>query len=53
MFELGIIETLIITTTVAGVVGTGLGGGIGALFRKDSNRTALMAVRTSTLGPKR
>lgn len=36
---MGIIETLIITTTLAGVVGTGLGGVIGALFRKDSNRT--------------
>mgnify|MGYP002792002118 CR=1 FL=1 len=30
---------LIITTALAGVAGTGLGGVIGALFRKDSNRT--------------
>lgn len=30
---------LIITTTLAGVVGTGLGGVLGALFRKDSSRT--------------
>ncbi|MCI6887878.1 MAG: ZIP family metal transporter [Lachnospiraceae bacterium] len=35
----GVIETLIITTTLAGVVGTGLGGVIGALLQKDSNRT--------------
>lgn len=31
--------TLIVITTLAGVAGTGLGGIIGALFRKDSNRT--------------
>lgn len=36
---MGIIETLIITTTMAGVVGTGFGGVLGALFKKDSNRT--------------
>ena len=30
---------LILTTTCAGVVGTGLGGVIGALFQKDSDRT--------------
>ena len=36
---MGIIETLIITTTLAGVVGTGLGGLIGAMLQKDSNRT--------------
>lgn len=36
---MGIIETLIITTTLAGVVGTGLGGLIGAMFKRDSNRT--------------
>lgn len=36
---MSIIETLVVTTTLAGVVGTGLGGLIGALFRKDSNRT--------------
>lgn len=32
-------EMLILSTFIAGVVGTGLGGFIGALFRKDSNRT--------------
>ncbi|MBQ4552990.1 MAG: ZIP family metal transporter [Clostridia bacterium] len=31
--------TLILATTLAGVVGTGLGGLIGALLEKDSNRT--------------
>jgi len=36
---MGVIETLILTTTLAGVVGTGLGGIIGALLQKDSNRT--------------
>ena len=36
---MGIIETLIVTTAIAGVVGTGLGGLIGALLQKDSNRT--------------
>ena len=36
---MGVIETLILTTTIAGVVGTGLGGLIGALLQKDSNRT--------------
>lgn len=36
---MGVIETLIITTAIAGVAGTGLGGVIGALFKKDSNRT--------------
>ena len=36
---MGVIETLLITTAVAGVVGTGLGGLIGALLQKDSNRT--------------
>ena len=35
----GVIETLIVTTALAGVVGTGLGGLIGALLQKDSNRT--------------
>ena len=33
-----IILTLILTTTIAGVVGTGLGGLLGALLQKDSNR---------------
>ena len=36
---MGIVETLIITTFLAGVAGTGLGGLIGALLQKDSNRT--------------
>lgn len=33
------IALLIKATTLAGVVGTGLGGAIGALFKKSSNRT--------------
>lgn len=33
------IGTLILVTTIAGAVGTGLGGIIGALFKKDSSRT--------------
>jgi len=32
------ITTLIVTTAIAGVAGTGLGGLIGAMLRKDSNR---------------
>ena len=36
---MGVIGTLILTTAMAGVVGTGLGGLIGALLQKDSNRT--------------
>lgn len=36
---MGILETLLITTAIAGVGGTGLGGLAGALFRKDSNKT--------------
>ena len=35
---MGVIETLLLTTALAGVVGTGLGGLIGALLQKDSNR---------------
>ena len=35
---MGIIATLILTTALAGVVGTGLGGLIGAMLQKDSNR---------------
>ena len=34
----GIIETMVLATTLAGVVGTGLGGLIGALLQRDSNR---------------
>ncbi len=36
---MGIIGTLLLATTIAGVVGTGLGGLIGAILQKDSNRT--------------
>ena len=36
---MGIIATLLLTTFIAGVIGTGLGGLIGALLQKDSNRT--------------
>ena len=35
---MGTIETLILTTAIAGVLGTGLGGLIGALLQKDSKR---------------
>ena len=36
---MGVIGTLILTTSLAGVVGTGLGGLVGALLQRDSNRT--------------
>ena len=36
---MGVLETLIITTFLAGVAGTGLGGLVGAMLQKDSNRT--------------
>ncbi|MBQ8612333.1 MAG: ZIP family metal transporter [Oscillospiraceae bacterium] len=36
---MNVIQTLIITTALAGVAGTGLGGLIGALLQKNSNRT--------------
>ena len=36
---MGVLATLLLTTFLAGVVGTGLGGLIGALLQKDSNRT--------------
>ena len=36
---MGVIETLLLTTAIAGIGGTGLGGLIGALLQKDSNRT--------------
>ena len=36
---MGILETLIVTTALAGVAGTGLGGLVGAMLQKDSNRT--------------
>ncbi len=34
-----VLGTLILTTAIAGVAGTGLGGLIGAMLQKDSNRT--------------
>jgi ZIP family zinc transporter len=34
-----VIGTLLMTTAIAGVVGTGVGGLIGAMLQKDSNRT--------------
>ena len=36
---MGVLGTLIVTTLLAGVVGTGLGGLIGAMLQKNSNRT--------------
>ena len=36
---MGIFETLLLTTAIAGVGGTGLGGLIGAMLQKDSTRT--------------
>ena len=36
---MGVIETLILTTALAGVVGTGIGGLVGAMLQKNSNRT--------------
>ncbi len=33
-----VISTMIVTTALAGVVGTGIGGLVGALLQKDSNR---------------
>ncbi len=35
---MGVIGTIILTTFLAGVVGTGVGGLVGALLQKDSNR---------------
>ena len=39
VFFTGIIETLLLTTFLAGVAGTGVGGLVGALLQKNSNRT--------------
>ncbi len=39
MFFTEVIATLLAATALAGVVGTGVGGLIGALLQKDSNRT--------------
>ena len=36
---MGVVGTLLMATAIAGVVGTGLGGLIGAMLQKDSNRT--------------
>ncbi len=36
---MGVIESLLLATTIAGVLGTGFGGVIGAVLQKDSNRT--------------
>ena len=36
---MGVIATLILTTELAGIGGTGIGGLIGALLQKDSNKT--------------
>ncbi len=36
---MSVIETLLISTAIAGVFGTGFGGLVGALLQKDSNRT--------------
>ena len=36
---MGVFATLIVTTALAGVVGTGLGGLIGAMLQRDSKRT--------------
>ena len=35
---MGVIGTLLLTTAIAGIAGTGLGGLIGALLQKDSKR---------------
>lgn len=40
MFVTETIKILLIVTAIAGVAGTGLGGLLGALLQKDSNRTA-------------
>ena len=36
---MGVLATLILTTALAGVLGTGLGGLVGAMLQKDSKRT--------------
>ena len=36
---MGVIGTLILTTALSGVAGTGLGGLVGAMLQRDSNRT--------------
>ena len=36
---MGVMQMLLLTTFLAGVAGTGLGGLVGALLQKDSNRT--------------
>ena len=39
MFITEAIQTLLLVTAIAGVAGTGIGGLVGALLQKDSNRT--------------
>ena len=39
---MGVIATLLITTLIAGVVGTGVGGLVGALLQKDSKRMSVI-----------
>ena len=41
---MGVLETLIMTTALAGVGGTGLGGMIGAMLQKDSKRTVSLLI---------
>lgn len=36
---MGVFEVLILATAISGVMGTGLGGLVGAMLQKDSNRT--------------
>ena len=48
---MGIIETLIITTALAGVVGTGLGGLVGALLQKNSNRMVSLLLSFAGVPP--
>jgi len=40
----GVLEALIITTALAGVGGTGLGGLVGAMLQKDSKRTVSLLI---------
>ena len=42
---MGIIATLILTTALAGVAGTGLGGLVGALLQKNSDRIVSLLLR--------
>ncbi len=42
---MGVIGTIVLTTFLAGVVGTGLGGLVGELLQKGSNRMVSMILR--------